>query len=266
MDPLITSALAEAASPDWHLTGVGVGPGDPELLTVKAARVLREADAVFAPSTALDKPSRAEQIVREATGVETRRLVFALDDTGGLTPARTAAWDEAARTVLRAFREGARHLAFATLGDPNLYSTFAYLARTVAAAEPRVAMHCVPGITAMQDLAARLTLPLAEGGEPLTLLPAAGPDPGRALDAIEAALAGPGTVVVYKGGRRSDELIAAVERAGRTGGAVLGTDLGLPTERIVPLADLAAARPGGPTPYFTTLIVPPPRGDRGGAL
>jgi precorrin-2/cobalt-factor-2 C20-methyltransferase len=266
MDPLITSALAEAASPDWHLTGVGVGPGDPELLTLKAARVLWEADAVFAPSTALDKPSRAEQIVSEATGVEVRRLVFALDDTGGLTPARTAAWDEAGRIILQAFQDGARRLAFATLGDPNLYSTFAYLARTVAAAEPRVAISTVPGITAMQDLAARLALPLAEGGEPLTLLPAAGPDLDRALDAIEAALAGPGTVVVYKGGRRSEELIAAVERAGRTGGAVLGTDLGLPTERIVPLTCLAETDNRGPAPYFTTLIAPPPRGERGGAL
>jgi precorrin-2/cobalt-factor-2 C20-methyltransferase len=120
MDPVITSALAEAAAPHWRLTGVGVGPGDPELLTLKAARILREADAVFAPSTATDKPSRAERIVREATGVEARRLVFALDDAGGLTPARTAAWDEAGRAVLDAFHGGARHVAFATLGDPNL--------------------------------------------------------------------------------------------------------------------------------------------------
>jgi precorrin-2/cobalt-factor-2 C20-methyltransferase len=126
-----------------------------------------------------------------------------------------------------------------------------------------VAVRTVPGITAMQDLAARLALPLAEGREPLTLLPAAGPDPDRALD---AALAGPGTVVVYKGGRRLDDLIAAVERAGRTGGAVLGTDLGLPGERIEPLAGRAPGAPGGPAPYFTTLIAPPPRGQRGGAL
>ena len=283
MDPLNSGDERD----QWQLTGVGVGPGDPELLTLKAARVLWEADAVFVPSTALDKPSRAERIVHEATGVEARRLVFALDDPGGLTPARTAAWDEAGRTVLQAFRDGARRLAFATLGDPNLYSTFAYLARTVAAAEPRISVHTVPGITAMQDLAARLALPLAEGNEPLTLLPAAGPDPARSLAAIEAALAGPGTVVVYKGGRRSEELIAAVERAGRIGGAVLGTDLGLPTERIVPLTCLAetdnclAGRDicpsgadkcppetdnRGPAPYFTTLIAPPPRGERGGAL
>lgn len=269
MDPVITSALAEAASPNWLLTGVGVGPGDPELLTLKAVRVLREADVVFAPTADLNKPSRAERIVREAVGgsvdadVDVRRLVFALDDTGGLTAARTAAWDEAARTVLDAFRSGARHIAFVTLGDPNVYSTFAYLARTVADTEPRVRVQTVPGITAMQDLAARVALPLAEGGEPLTLLPAAGPDEDRALAAIDAALAGTGTVVVYKGGRRLNALIGAVERAGRADTAIIGTDLGLPTERIGPVsrhpADEAA-------PYFTTLIAPPTRGQRGGAL
>jgi precorrin-2/cobalt-factor-2 C20-methyltransferase len=252
----------DAESPDWRLTGVGVGPGDPELLTLKAVRVLSEADAVFAPTTALIKPSRAERIVREATGVNVRRLVFALDDTGGLTEARTAAWDEAARIVLDAFTSGATHVAFATLGDPNVYSTFAYLARTVTDAEPRVRVQTVPGVTAMQDLAARVALPLAEGGEPLTLLPAAGQDDGHALKAIDAALSGPGTVVVYKGGRRLDVLISAVERAGRADAAVLGSDLGLPTERIGTLAE----QPSGAAPYFTTLIAPPTRGQRGGAL
>lgn len=264
VDPVIAAGPATAAVPDRRLTGVGVGPGDPELLTLKAVRILREADAVFVPTTALDKPSRAEQIVREATGVEVRRLVFALDDTGGLTAARTAAWDEAARTVLAEFGAGAWRVAFATLGDPNLYSTFAYLARTVAEhGRPSVTVQTVPGITAMQDLAARLALPLAEGGEPLTLLPAVGADEEHALDAVRTALAGPGTVVVYKGGRRLGDLIAAVEDAGRIDDAVLGTDLGLPTEQLGPLAahpaDTAA-------PYFTTLIVPPHRKQRGGAL
>lgn len=269
IDPAIASGLAEAASHDRMrvLTGVGVGPGDPELLTLKAVRVLREADVVFAPTTALDKPSRAERIVREATGVEARRVVFALDDTGGLTTARTAAWDEAARTVLEAFNAGARHVAFATLGDPNLYSTFTYLARTLVergdVGDPGIAVRTVPGITAMQDLAARVALPLAEGNEPLTLLPAVGPDESRVLETIRTALAGPGTVVVYKGGRRVDDLIAAVEHAGRADGAILGVDLGLPTEQVGAVAEHPA---GTSAPYFTTLIAPPTRGQRGGAL
>lgn len=240
------------------LIGVGVGPGDPELLTVKAVRLLRAADVVFAPSGAADRVSRAEQIVLEATGVRARRLVFALEDQGGATPERAAAWDAAGREVLDAFAAGARTVAFVTLGDPNVYSTFGYLAQTVSAADGAVRVQSVPGITAMQDLAARAGVRLAEGREPLTLVPAT-----AGLDEVRDALDGAGTVVVYKGGRLLAEVAEAVEASGRARDAVLGTDLGLPGERVGALRDRA---PAGRAPYFTTLIVPPARGGRGAAL
>ncbi|HEV3170035.1 MAG TPA: precorrin-2 C(20)-methyltransferase [Actinocrinis sp.] len=243
------------------LVGVGVGPGDPELLTLKAARMLREADAVFAPSTAADKPSRAEEIVRAATGVDARRLVFALDDSGGVTPHRTAAWDEAGRAVLDAFSTGADRIAFATLGDPNVYSTFTYLAETVIAlgGEEHVRVETVPGITAMQDLAARSGTVLTQGREPLALIPATADEA-----VLTDAFTGTGTVVVYKGGRRLGDVLEAAAAAGRAAHTVIGTDLGLPTEQII-----RPAEPGviPSAPYFTTLIAPPPRrAGRGGAL
>lgn len=239
------------------LIGVGVGPGDPELVTLKALRTLREADVVFAPSTDLDRLSRAEEIVAEAAQVAVRRLVFALDDRGGVTERRTTAWDEAARAVLLAFDEGASQVVFVTLGDPNVYSTFGYLAQTVAALDASVRIETVAGVTAMQDLAARAAVRLAEGREPLTLVPAT-----AGLAEVESALEVGGTVVVYKGGRSMRELAALVEARGRAAEAVLGSELGLPDERIVPLAEWDEERAS----YFTTLIIPAARRGRGDAL
>ena len=162
-------AKQDVADPPKRLIGVGVGPGDPELVTVKAVRVLREADLVFVPilAGAPEGPGRAGATVREhVDGANVRAVPFVLDDRGGRTESRLSAWDEAARAVVAGFEAGATSIAFATIGDPNIYSTFSYLAQTVRVLIPEVVVETVPGITAMQDLAARrirATDPAAHG-------------------------------------------------------------------------------------------------------
>ncbi|WFE98173.1 precorrin-2 C(20)-methyltransferase [Micromonospora sp. WMMD987] len=261
----MSADTAEAGSPPRTatLTGVGVGPGDPELLTLRAVRVLAEADLVVVP--VLDRlatdpatpPGRAETTVRAHVPADRlRRLPFALDDRGGVTARRERAWDAAARAVVDAIDAGARSVAFATIGDPNVYSTFTYLADGVRALLPAVRVRTVPGVTAMQELAARSGVPLCQGREPLTLLPAtAGPE------LVADALAGPGTVVVYKGWRRHRDLVDELRRHDRLDDAVLGRALGLPGEWIGPVA---AA--DDDLPYLSTLLVPARRDGRGGKL
>jgi precorrin-2/cobalt-factor-2 C20-methyltransferase len=238
-----------------RLVGVGVGPGDPELLTVKAVRVLREADLVLVPVMAPDEQGRAEAVVR-AHVEAAERVVFALNDRGGVTERRANAWDAAARRVLRAFEEGAATVAFATIGDPNLYSTFTYLAQTVRGRAPGVAVETVPGVTAMQDLAARSGTVLTEGTESLSLLPLTG-----GAEGLRAALATGDTVVAYKFGQVAGEVLAAVAEAGRLDEAVYGARLGLPGEDIRRAAEIT-----GPVPYLSTLIVPGRRAGLGGKL
>ena len=155
-------------SSTFRLTGVGVGPGDPELLTLRAARVLKEAGRVFAPAMAPDVEGRAEWIAARALpGLVMERLVIDLDPA-----AREAAYAEAARQVAAALDE-VGDVAFVTLGDPNVYSTFGYLARSVSELRPEVVVETVPGIMAFQELAARAGTVVLEGSERLVLVSAA---------------------------------------------------------------------------------------------
>jgi len=251
-----------------RLIGVGVGPGDPELVTVKAVRVLRDADLVFVPVLAggPEGPGRAEATVRAhlagatAAASTIRAVPFALDDRGGRTESRLSAWDEAASAVVAGFEDGARSIAFATIGDPNIYSTFSYLAQTVRALIPDVLVETVPGITAMQDLAARSGSVLAEGKEVLALFPMT-----AGLAAYENALKSFDTVVAYKGGRFLPQMLDAVARADRLAETVFGAALGLPDEVVRPAADLDPEAVGR-APYLSTVITTARRRERGGAL
>ncbi|GLZ07740.1 hypothetical protein Acsp03_52060 [Actinomadura sp. NBRC 104412] len=258
---LLAADLEDGGSPEGtrRLVGVGVGPGDPELVTAKGVRVLREADVVLVPVMAPDEEGRAESVVRAYT-TRAERVVFALNDRGGVTERRAAAWDAAAERVVRAFDEGAATVAFATIGDPHVYSTFTYLAQTVRELRPGTEIAAVPGITAMQDLAARSGTVLAEGGESVTLVPMTGGD--AAFAALRAALESGDTVVAYKFGSVADEVIGALKDAGRLDGAVYGARLGLPGEEVGAARELT-----GPVPYLSALIVPGVRrGGRGGRL
>jgi precorrin-2/cobalt-factor-2 C20-methyltransferase len=239
-----------------RLTGVGVGPGDPELITVKGVNALRAAGAVVVPVMDTGEQGRAEATVRHYVDASrVVRVVFALNERAD-RGRREAAWDAAGERVAGLLEQHGT-VAFATIGDPNVYSTFTYLAATVTSLLPGVAVATVPGITAMQDLAARSGAVLTEGAEPLTLVPVTA---GSA--ALKDALEGPGTVVAYKFGRLAAEVAAALRATGRAEGAVWGSALGLPEESISPAGEL----PAGPRPFLWTLIAPARRAGRGGKL
>ncbi|WP_326795206.1 precorrin-2 C(20)-methyltransferase [Streptomyces sp. NBC_01808] len=239
-----------------RLVGVGVGPGDPELVTVKGAGALRTAAVVVVPVMEGGGTGRAEAtVLHYVDEAKVVRVVFALNERSDAAR-REAAWDAAGARVAELLRAH-RSVAFATLGDPNVYSTFTYLAATVTALLPDVRIESVPGITAMQDLAARGGAVLAEGTEPLTLVPVTA---GTAV--LKEALRGPGTVVAYKFGRLAGEVAGALAETGRMEGAVWGSSLGMAEESVRPAAELGAE----PLPYLSTLISPARRTGRGEKL
>jgi precorrin-2/cobalt-factor-2 C20-methyltransferase len=207
-----------------RLIGIGVGPGDPEHLTLKALKALKQADKVFVPDG-----GRAAEIVAEH--VEVEPLTFAMTDV----KSREQHWRSAARRI--AEHQGT--VAFATIGDPNLYSTFTYIANAVKALVPDVEIETIPGITAMQDLASRSGTVLAEGDETLALIPYTAGDA-----TLRKALASADTVIVYKGGRHLPAVLKAVSDANRQ--AVYGEELGRANQTLT--------APDGTAPYFSTVI------------
>ncbi|MBN1171512.1 MAG: precorrin-2 C(20)-methyltransferase, partial [Micromonosporaceae bacterium] len=157
------------------LIGVGVGPGDPELVTLKAIRVLRQAGTILVPeSVQKPAPGRAEATVLAhlpaGRRCRIRRVAFPMVAEGpgpAAAAAQATAWAEAAQIVVEALEAGAGPVAFATIGDPSVYSTFSYLAQAVVARRPAATVQVIPGITAMQDLAARTAVPLCCGNQAL---------------------------------------------------------------------------------------------------
>lgn len=154
-----------------RLYAVGVGPGDPELLTLKAVRVLRAADVIVAPTGQAEAASYALGIVAahlDRNRQQVLERVFPMSrDEGELRPH----WQATANEVAEHVRAG-RTVAFITIGDPLLYSTFLYVLRLLREDHPEIAVEIVPGITSIGAAAAAAGMPLAMAAERLAILPA----------------------------------------------------------------------------------------------
>lgn len=236
-----------------RLVGIGVGPGSADLLTVRALQALRRATVVLAPSTDLSAIGRAEAIVREAApDVVVERMTFAM------TPdpdARQRSLDAAAERTAELLGAG-DEVAFITLGDPNLYSTFSSVVDGVRGRRPDTPVLSVPGVMAFQDLAARSGVVLADDQQTFVVLPANEAHVCEPGGRVAELLADPDcTLVLYKGGRRIEAIGERLEEAGRIDGATFGELLGMPGERMAPVSSVADR----PASYLSAVIVPAER-------
>lgn len=189
------------------LSAIGLGPGDPDLLTVKAVNILKVADAVIVPKARIKAESVARDIVSRALGGDLPfvEMVFPMSrDKNELK----SHWDKAAEQVLKLLNKG-KNVAFVTLGDVSLYSTFSYMEQSLKTLDPSVRAELVPGISSIQLAAVKFDTPLALGDESFGVypLPPAMTDLDKALDAHD-------NIVIMKIGKRLGELKEYLESRG----------------------------------------------------
>jgi precorrin-2/cobalt-factor-2 C20-methyltransferase len=186
---------------------VGCGPGDPELVTVRAANLIKEAEVIFAPTAREGKPSIALSVVRNyvTKSAETVSLVFPMvKDKNALGDY----WRKNAQQIADAVRSG-KKVVYLTVGDPALYSTWIYIHRELQNAHKDIDIEIIPGVASMFAIAARAKMSLAEGEETLAIVPACY-DIERVRKASEAC----DTVIFLKDGRYFDRTIETLGQSG----------------------------------------------------
>lgn len=223
------------------LYGVGLGPGDPGLLTLKGRRILRSAPLVCVPAT---PPGRS--VARSLAEPHVRGDRQELRELGFAPRAGHAQWRRHARALLVRLRAG-DDVVFACEGDVTLYSTFARLAAAVRALDGAVPVVFVPGVSSFQAAAAAAGQPLALGEESLAVVPtSAGPE------RVRGALETHDSVVLLKVADRLDGTLDLLDALGLAGQAVLASRCGLPGERVT--RDVGGLR-GNDVDYLSLLIV-----------
>ena len=207
------------------LYGIGVGPGDPELITLKAINALRRVAVVFAAASTKDSHSLAEKIVSShlKEGVPVEPLGFPMTRDKKIL---AEAWQENARKVVKALKKG-ENAAFITLGDPMIYSTFGYLMRTIKETDPDISIEIIPGITSYQAGAATAGQILVEAEESYAVISGA-----LGSQKLKDIINHTDSVVMLKVYRNYKEILNTLNELDLTADSVLISRCGLDGEEI----------------------------------
>ncbi|MGH1578532.1 precorrin-2 C(20)-methyltransferase [Planktotalea sp.] len=221
------------------LYGVGLGPGDPDLMTLRAHRLISSAQVIAYPALA-GADSFARSIAADVIPKTAREIVMDVPMSVERAPAQEA-YDKGAADIASALQAGDDVICLCE-GDPFFYGSFMYL---FARLSDRFDVEVVPGVTSITTCAARAGMPLAARNERLTVLP--GPLPEAEL---RARIEGAESVAIMKVGRHLAKIRGVIDGLGLTDRAVYIERASLPEEVVLPLKDAPEK-----APYFSMILL-----------
>lgn len=229
---------------------IGVGPGDPELLTLKAVRILRAVKCICVPKGREEGSSMALNIIKKIINMDDKELIeahFPMRKTKASAHAHEldTKWNETVETVLSILNRGA-DMAFITIGDPTIYSTFFYLYDRLLELNPSLSIEIIPGISSITASAAQAGISLGLADERIAVLPATyANDIGIVLEHFD-------TVILMKVHKVFDRVLAMLDASGLTGKALYIARTGMDDEEVV--RDIGKLR-GKELNYFSMVII-----------
>ncbi|UWG98182.1 precorrin-2 C(20)-methyltransferase [Dehalobacter sp. DCM] len=222
------------------LYGIGVGPGDFELMTLKAIRIIKEADLIAVPRTD-EKEMTAWNIAKQAVDLSQKEILELYMPMTRDAQILAQSHQKAAELIMDQLKQN-RSVAFLTLGDPSIYSTYIYLHNRVLDAGYDARL--IPGVPSFCAVAARLNTPLCEGAQPLHIIPAS-------YEGSFDYLSWGGTKVLMKSGKEFSNVKEELLSRDLVEDTQMVECCGMPTERVY--HDIRNAK--GKASYFSTIIV-----------
>ena len=235
-----------------QLICVGCGPGDPELLTVKAVKAIQDAQVIMCPTSKEGKPSIAlsvvSQILDKSKKQEIVNLVFPMTkdrDTLETTWRKNA-------TILAETVLSGKKVVYLTVGDPYLYSTWIYLHRELEKNYSEIEIIVIPGIVSMFTFASKVGISLAEGAEKIAIIPSC-----YDLSKVKELAKNSDTMVFLKDGRYFDQVIQLLKEAGFSDDSIfaIGQDLDTEHEIVKKLTLGQVTSDTMTTKYFSIMVV-----------
>jgi len=235
-----------------ELICVGCGPGDPELLTVKAVKSIKNADVIMCPTSKEGKPSMAlsvvSSIIDEANKQQIVNLVFPMTKDKEILE---NTWKKNARILADSVISG-KKVVYLTVGDPYLYSTWIYLHREITKEHPEIKITVIPGIVSMFTFASKVGISLAEGAEKMAVIPSC-----YDLSRVKEIAKNCDTMVFLKDGHYFDQVIKLLREAGFSENSVfaIGQDLGTDQEIVRKMTLGEVTSETITTKYFSIMVV-----------